>query len=351
MTSDRTAVRREDAFDEAAVAGWLAQNAEISGVPEVEQYRRGASNLTYLLRYPDRSLVLRRPPIGQKAQGAHDMVREYTVQQRLAGVYPYVPPMVALCEDESIIGTPFYVMEHVDGIILRSDLPDGVTLPPDAAGQLASTVVDRLVDLHRVDPQEAGLEEFGRGSGYVARQVAGWSARYRRAVTPDAPDFQSTIGWLNRELPPDVDTCVIHNDYRLDNVVLDGQLVDIRAVLDWEMATLGDPLMDLACALAYWIEAGDPPELQALRRQPTYLSGMPTRDDVFEYYCIRTGRAVDNWDFYEVFGVFRLAVIMQQIYLRYYLGQTSNPAFASYGETVKYLHRRCEQIRAGSNTA
>lgn len=347
MPLERTAVRREDAFDVSAVATWLEEHAGIAGEPEVEQFRGGASNLTYLLRYPDRTLVLRRPPTGAKAKGAHDMTREFTVQDGLAPVYPYVPEMVALCTDEDVVGSQFYVMQQVEGTVLRADLPEDVTLSPDEAGTLASAFVDRLVDLHGVDPQEAKLDQLGRGSGYVARQVAGWSARYRRAKTPDAPDFQPIITWLNRELPPDVDTCVIHNDFRLDNLVLDEGLTEIRAVLDWEMATLGDPLMDLACALAYWVQADDPQGMQDLRKQPSHLPGMPSRDDIFEYYCVRTGREVDNWEFYEVFGAFRLAVILQQIYLRYHLGQTSNPDFAGFGRTVEYLHERCHQILAG----
>ncbi|MGH3360393.1 MAG: phosphotransferase family protein [Nocardioidaceae bacterium] len=346
MALERTEVRREDVFDVSAVATWLDGHAGITGEPEVEQFRRGASNLTYLLRYPDRTLVLRRPPDGSKAQGAHDMTREFNVQDGLAPVYPYVPEMVALCTDENVIGSQFYVMERVEGTILREDLPDGITLSPEQAGTLASAFVDRFVDLHRVDPGEAGLEDLGRGSGYVARQVAGWSARYRRARTPDAPDFQPIITWLNRELPPDVDTCVIHNDYRLDNLVLDDALSEVRAVLDWEMATLGDPLMDLACALAYWVEADDPAGMQELRKQPSQLPGMPTRSDIFEYYCVRTDREVDNWSFYEVFGTFRLAVILQQIYLRFHLGQTTNPDFAGFGRTVEYLHERCQEILA-----
>lgn len=346
MASERTAVRREDVFDVSAVATWLDGHAGIEGVPEVEQFRGGASNLTYLLRYPDRTLVLRRPPTGAKAKGAHDMSREFTVQDGLARVYPYVPEMVALCTDEDVIGSQFYVMAQVEGIVLRDDLPEGVTLSPEEAGSLASAFVDRFVDLHRVDPQEAHLEDLGRGGGYVARQVAGWSARYRRARTPDAPDFQPVITWLNRELPPDVDTCVIHNDYRLDNLVLDEGLTEVRGVLDWEMATLGDPLMDLASTLAYWVQADDPQGMQELRKQPSHLPGMPTRSDILDYYRVRTGREVDNWSFYEVFGAFRLAVILQQIYLRYHLGQTTNPDFAGFGRTVEYLHQRCHEILA-----
>lgn len=344
MTTERTEVRREDEFDVSAVAEWLDDEIGIGGVPTVEQYRGGASNLTYLLGYPNGSLILRRPPTGAKARGAHDMVREYTVQHQLKPVYPYVPAMMGLCTDENVIGSQFYVMERVPGVVPRSDLPSGYSLSKLDAGELASAFVDRLVDLHRVDPDKAGLSELGRGDGYVARQVHGWTDRYRDAMTPGAPDFDAVTSWLDRFQPEDVGRCVIHNDYRMDNFVLDEDLTRIRAVLDWEMATVGDPLMDLACALAYWVQSDDPPGLLAMRKQPTHLPGMPTRDDVFEYYCVRTGYSTSSWPFYNVFGVFRLAVILQQIYYRYHLGQTTNPDFAGFGATVDYLHGRCEEL-------
>ncbi|UYM07174.1 phosphotransferase family protein [Solicola gregarius] len=344
MTTERTAVRREDAFDVSAVAGWLGDEVGITGTPSVEQYRGGASNLTYLLGYPDGSLILRRPPTGAKARGAHDMVREYTVQHRLKPAFSYVPEMIALCTDENVIGSQFYVMERVPGVIPRANLPEGYMLSRDDAGELASVFVDRFVDLHRVDPDEVGLSELGRGDGYVARQLRGWTDRYRNALTPGAPDFGAITSWLERLQPPDVDSCVIHNDFRFDNLVLDESLTKVRAVLDWEMSTVGDPLMDVACALAYWVQADDPPGMLALRKQPTHLPGMPTRADVFEYYCLRMDLSPDAWPFYEVFGTFRLAVILQQIYYRYHLGQTSNPDFAGFGATVEYLHGRCHEI-------
>lgn len=344
MSSERTDVRPEDEFDVSAVAEWLDAEVGIGGVPTVEQFRGGASNLTYLLGYTDGSLIMRRPPTGAKARGAHDMVREYTVQHRLQPEFPYVPAMIALCTDESVIGSQFYVMERVSGIVMRSDVPEGYSLSQLDAGELASVFVDRLVDLHRVDPDAVGLSELGRGDGYVARQVGGWADRYRNVMTPGAPDFDAVMKWLDRFQPADVDSCVIHNDYRIDNFVLDEGLTQVRAVLDWEMATVGDPLMDLACALAYWVQPDDPAGMRAMRMQPTHLPGMPTREEVFEYYCLRTGVSPASWPVYEVFGLFRLAVILQQIYYRYHLGQTTNPDFAGFGATVEYLHGRCHEL-------
>ncbi|OLF16724.1 phosphotransferase family protein [Actinophytocola xanthii] len=334
-------VREEDAFDTAAVTRWLGARLDGLGeLREVRQYPGGASNLTYLLRFDGRELILRRPPVGRKAKSAHDMKREYRVQRQLHPVYPYVPEVLALCEDPAVLGSDFYVMERVEGLILRGDLPAGMTLSAEQARALAFRVFDRLIELHEVDPAAAGLADLGRGPGYVERQVTGWSDRYVRARTDDAPDCAEVMDWLAANRPEDVATCVIHNDFRFDNVVLDDAL-EVVGVLDWEMATLGDPLMDLAGSVAYWIQADDDEVAQLLRRQPTHLPGMPTRAEIVEYYCARTGRSAGNWTFYEVFGQFRLLVIMQQIYYRFRAGQTHNPAFEHFGRFVAYLADRC----------
>jgi aminoglycoside phosphotransferase (APT) family kinase protein len=336
-------VRDEDAFDTAAVSAWLSDTVDGQGeLREVFQYPGGASNLTYLLRFADRELILRRPPAGSKAASAHDMKREFRVQQRLRPVYPYVPNVLALCEDPAVLGSDFYVMERIEGIILRGDLPAGLELPPERARSLALRVFDRLIELHQVDPVAAGLDDLGKGAGYVERQVRGWSDRYRRARTDDVPDCADVMDWLAANQPGDVKICVIHNDFRFDNVVLNPDL-DVVGVLDWEMATLGDPLMDLAGSMAYWIQADDDATAQLVRRQPTHLPGMPTRREVVDYYCERTGLSADNWTFYEVFGRFRLAVIMQQIYYRYRAGQTHNQAFRHFGTFVGYLADRCRE--------
>ena len=348
-----TEVRDEDSFDVEAVAGWLRSHAERvpDGVPQVRQFPGGASNLTYLLSYPGRDLILRRPPSGAKAKSAHDMRREHTIQSRLAPVFPYVAGMVAFCDDEGVIGSQFYVMERVEGVILRRDLPAGLTLSPDEARALCTRFVDVLVELHDVDPSAAGLDDLGRGHGYVARQVGGWSDRFRKARTDDVGDYEDVMAWLDAHQPDDVATTVIHNDYRLDNVVL-GPAGDPRAplgvlaVLDWEMATLGDPLMDLSGAMAYWIQDDDDPQFTALRRQPSHLPGMMTRAEIVDYYCTRRGLSVtpEQWRFYEVFGLFRLGVIAQQIYYRYHHGQTTNEAYARFLPMVRLLDERCHRL-------
>ncbi len=356
---DGVEVREEDAFDVAAVARWLRANAsedvvdraELEGTPDVRQFPAGASNLTYLLRYPSRELILRRPPAGVKAKSAHDMLREFTIQARLAPVFAYVARMVAFCDDQEVIGSDFYVMERLAGTILRRDLPGGLRLPPDDARTLCIGFLDVLAELHSVDPSKAGLDEIGRGSGYVARQVGGWSQRFRAARTDNVGDFEQVMGWLDEHQPADVANRVIHNDFRLDNVVLEapaGDRVPLRiiGVLDWEMATLGDPLMDLGGALAYWVQADDAGDFRSLRRQPTHLPGMLTRAEMVQHYTARTGLSVtaEQWRFYEVFGLFRLAVIGQQIYYRYHHGQTTNQDYAAFLPLVRQLDTRCTRL-------
>ena len=347
------AVRDEDAFDVAAVAAWLREHADdahgLDGTPDVRQFAGGASNLTFQLTYPTRELILRRPPSGAKARGAHDMGREFTIQSRLAPVFGYVPGMVAFCQDDSVIGSDFYVMEKLPGTILRADLPPGMTLSEDDARALCGRFLDVLVELHSVDVEAAGLSDLGKGEGYVGRQVAGWSERYRRARTDNVGDFETVMAWLDEQQPDDVATCVIHNDFRLDNVVLDhDDPLRIRGVLDWEMATLGDPLMDLGGALAYWIQADDDTVFRQLRRQPSDLPGMLTRAEMVAAYAERSGLTVTpgQWRFYEVFGLFRLAVIAQQIYYRFHLGQTTNPAYEGFLAMVRYLDERCARLVA-----
>ncbi len=257
--------------------------------------------------------------------------------------------MVAFCDDPSVIGSDFYVMEKLAGPILRSELPAGMTLSEDQARTLCGRFLDVLVELHAVDPERAGLSDLGKGAGYVARQVGGWSDRYRRARTDDVGDLEPVMGWLDEHRPDDVATCVIHNDFRLDNVVLDERdPLRVRGVLDWEMATLGDPLMDLGGALAYWVQADDEPGFRQLRRQPSDLPGMLTRAEMVREYAARSGRQVgpEQWLFYEVFGLFRLAVIAQQIYYRFHHGQTTNPAYGEFLPMVRLLDERCSRLVA-----
>ena len=336
--SDVTAVREEDRFDVAAMHAWLRGYVGFDELPEVMQFRSGASNLTYLLKYPGRELVLRRPPVGMKAASAHDMKREFLIQSRLQPVYPLVPSMVALCDDQSVIGSDFYVMDRVVGDIFRRDIPESVTAADVSV--MADSLINGLVQLHAVDASI--LSELNKGHGYVQRQVEGWSKRYRNALTDDVPNGEKVMAWLDANQPNDVDSCVIHGDWRIDNVVFDLEQARIVGVLDWELATVGDPLMDLGSALAYWVDRDDEPAFASLRRQPSHLPGMPTREEFVARYVQLSGRACADFTFYEVFGLFRLAVIIQQIWARYRAGQTTNPAFAGFGDAVNTLINRAE---------
>jgi aminoglycoside phosphotransferase (APT) family kinase protein len=356
VVDDGRPVRDEDAFDVDAAALWLKEHAQafrddLDGTPEVRQFAGGASNLTYLLRYfprnrAQRDLILRRPPAGVKAAGAHDMGREFTIQSALAPVFPYVATMVGLCTDASVIGSDFYVMERLDGTIPRKDFP--FELPPDQVGRLCENAFDVLIALHSVDVSLAPeLAAYGKGDGYVARQVGGWTKRFDDARTDDTGDWSDITAWLDAQQPPDVGQRMIHNDYRFDNLVLAADdPTRVVGVLDWEMATVGDPLMDLGGMLAYWVEAGDDEWFQQFRRQPTTTPGMWTREQVVGHYCDRMGFAMspERWRFYEVFGLFRLAVIAQQIWYRYVHRQTTNEAYAVLGTAVGYLESRCRSL-------
>ena len=338
--SDLTPVRDEDAFDVSKVHTWLNSYINESSLPDVFQFRSGASNLTYLLKYPDRELVLRRPPVGTKAVSAHDMKREFLIQSRLKPVYDLVPTVIALCEDHSILGSDFYVMDRIQGEIFRRDVPE--TLTKEDISVMAHSLVSGLAQLHSVDASV--LNELNKGPGYVTRQVEGWSKRYRNALTDDVPDGEDVMRWLDANKPDDVGSCIIHGDWRIDNMVFDLAQKKLVGVLDWELATVGDPLMDLGSALAYWIDKDDEPMFASLRRQPSHLDGMPTRKEFIAKYLELSGRKCDDFTFYEVFGLFRLTVIIQQIWARYKAGQTTNPAFKGFGMGVNILINRAQGL-------
>ena len=346
-SADNTArpVRAEDAFDVEAVGRWLEPRTGSAEVTEVQQFAGGASNLTFLVRQPERDLILRRPPSGRKAAGAHDMGREHGIQAALAPVFPYVASMIGHEPDESVIGAEFYVMEKVPGRILRQDLPEPAPTPEEVSA-LCGRFLDVLVALHSVDvAQVPDLAALSKGEGYVGRQVRGWVKRLEGARTDDTGDWSDVLGWIEQHQPADAGSVVIHNDYRFDNLVLDDDL-GIRAVLDWELATVGCPLMDLSSVLGYWIQGDDDEVFQLFRRQPSNAPGMWTRDELVTAYAERTGRAVSDSDrlFYEVFGLFRLAVIAQQIWYRYVHKQTTNEAYAALGQVVPVLEQRCRRL-------
>lgn len=339
-------VREGEELDIQAIQKWLSDKIDVPNeIPQVTQYSGGASNWTYCLTYSDLELILRRPPAGTKAKSAHDMNREYTVQNALINVFSYVPKMLAFCDDPAIIGCDFYVMEKLNGIIPRANLPKGLDLSEKEVNQLCTNVLDRLVELHQVDYKTAGLATLGKGEGYTRRQIEGWINRYGKAKTWNVPSYKKVMAWLQERIPEDVATCVIHNDYRFDNVVLHPeQPTKVIGILDWELSTLGDPLMELGSSLAYWIQDDDNFAFKASRRQPTNLKGMLRREEVVEYYLDKMKLKIDNWSFYEVYGLFRLAGILQQIYYRYHHKQTRNPAFKNFWILNHALNQRCLKV-------
>ncbi|MCY1400719.1 Phosphotransferase enzyme family protein [compost metagenome] len=347
LTDQSTRVRAGEELDASLIDPYLkAHIPGLEGQPVISQFPGGASNLTYLLQYPGQEFVLRRPPFGHKAKSAHDMGREYRILNQLNSGFPYCPKAYVHCTNESIIGAEFYVMERVKGIILRSDLPPELDLDATRTEALCKSFIDKLVELHQVDYKKCGLADLGKPEGYVQRQINGWSDRYDKALTPDAPSWEAVKAWLKEKMPADhPKTAIVHNDYRFDNVILDpANPMQIIGVLDWELTTIGDPLMDLGNTLAYWIEADDPAPVQLMRRQPSHAPGMLTRRQFVDYYAERAGIQIDNYDFYYTYGLFRLAGIVQQIYYRFYHGQTQDKRFAQFIGMNKLLEQMSLQV-------
>ncbi|HDP25402.1 MAG TPA: phosphotransferase family protein [Deltaproteobacteria bacterium] len=342
-----TRVRQGEELDLQIVESFLKDHIPgLTGKLVVEQFPSGYSNLTYLIKIGEKDIVLRRPPFGRKAKSAHDMGREYRILSALHPVFPYCPRPLIFSEDESVMGCPFFVMERINGIILRKDLPQGLVLSPSQMRALCERLVDVHYELHSVDYAAVGLEGFGKPEGYVKRQVEGWSDRYRGAWTPDSPTFEEVMTWLHGNMPPDCKRpSIVHNDFKFDNVVLNSDdPLKIIGVLDWEMATIGDPLMDLGNSLAYWVQADDPEEVQAMRMLATNLPGALTRDELIRRYADNAGISIDSFDFYYCFGLFRLAVIAQQIYYRFYHGQTKDQRFKMLVFAVHILEKSAREI-------
>lgn len=325
------AVRQGEELNLTALGAYL--RVHIPDLEQVElevlQFPSGHSNLTYLLRIGRRELVLRRPPFGAKIKTAHDMQREYHILSCLRQAYPKAPPPLVYCADETVLGAPFYVMERLQGVILRSKPPEGLELPEAVMQKLSENFVDNLLSIHQVDYQSIGLGDLGHPNGYVQRQVEGWTQRYLNAKTDDIPEMLAVATWLCDHMPPENPPALIHNDYKYDNLVLDPtDLTQIIGVLDWEMATIGDPLMDLGTALGYWVDPNDPAEIKALSFGLTMLPGNLTRLQIAERYASQSGQDLTNLTFYYVYALFKIAVIVQQIYARYKAGFSHDPRFA-----------------------
>src|SRR5579863_8723362 len=335
-----TALRPGEELDLARLEPHLRERlpGEIGSLA-VRQFPSGHSNLTYSLQLGGRELVLRRPPFGSKVKSAHDMGREYRVLSRLHSAYPAPQPLL-YCDDASVMGAPFYVMERIRGIIFRRNLPPGFEIAPETARKLSESFIDNLARLHSLDYAAIGLADLGKPEGYLERQVRGWIERYQGSKTHDIPEVEQMSAWLKEHMPAQSGATLVHNDYKYDNMVLDtNDITQIKGVLDWEMCTIGDPLADLGTAVAYWVEAGDQAELQTIHWGPTTLPGSLNRRQLVQRYSEKTGRDVSRIVFYYVFALFKTAVITQQIYYRYHHGLTKDVRFAALLDATRTLLR------------
>jgi aminoglycoside phosphotransferase (APT) family kinase protein len=333
---DTAAIRTGEDFDHEALATYLrGRLAGAEGPIEVEQFPGGHSNLTYLLRFGGREFVMRRPPMGPVAPTAHDMVREYRVLSAVHPVFPLAPRPELACEDVSILGVPFYVMERRRGIIVRTEVPKEVGNDEKLRRRISEAMVDTLVALHAIDIEASGLARLGKPQGFVERQVRGWTERWTRAKTTEVPAMERVITWLAERIPPAPAATMLHNDFKLDNVMLDrADPGRVAAVLDWEMATVGDPLVDLGLLLCYWSRTDDPKARRDAVSSVTTQPGWLSRDEIIQRYAERTGRDLSRIAFYETFALFKVAVVIQQIFFRYQRGQTRDERFADFERRV-----------------
>jgi aminoglycoside phosphotransferase (APT) family kinase protein len=331
-------VRKGEELNEVLLKKFLQEKNIINSVESnlyVEQFTHGYSNLTYLLKIENNQFVLRKPPKGAIKRG-HDMSREFKVQSGVAKAFSKVPKMVAFSDDETILGSDFYLMEKIDGIILNYKEAKKRNIPPSAYKTIANSWLDALVELHAVDYNSVGLLDLGKPEGYVERQVSNWGKQYVKAKTDEYPEAELVMKWMQEHQPKEYQHCLIHNDFKYDNVVFkDDSWQEISAVLDWEMATLGDPLMDLGTSLGYWTLATDHDFVKQGIPSPTIFEGNPIRSEIAQLYAQKSGRNLDNIVFYYVFGLFKIAVIAQQIYYRFSKGFTTDPRFENLNKAAE----------------
>jgi aminoglycoside phosphotransferase (APT) family kinase protein len=313
---------------------------------ETEQFPGGHSNLTYLLRLGGHEFVLRRPPFGPVAPTAHDMPREYRLLSAIHPVFNLAPRPYLLCEDLSIIGVPFYLMERRRGIVIRREMPAEFGDSQEVRRRISEALVDTMALLHSVDIYSTGIAGIGKPAGFVTRQVKGWTERWHRSKTSEVREVEEVVNWLAGRIPPEPDPAagrpatLVHNDMKLDNTMLDpSDPSRVVAVLDWEMCTVGDPLIDLGIFLCYWAQKGDPEARRESISPVTTEPGWMTRAEVIERYCEKTGRDVSGIAFYETFALFKVAVVLQQIYFRYVRGQTKDERFKEFDRRVEGLAR------------
>ena len=347
-SKDSTVVRAGEELDLAALGRYLREHLILQSAEteiEIEQFPGGHSNLTYLIHYGDQELVLRRPPVGPVAPTAHDMPREYKLLSVINPHFSLAPKPVLLCEDASVIGVPFYLMERRRGFIVRFRVPDQIGENLALRKHLSEAVVDTLVALHAVDIRATGIVNIGKPEGLVARQVHGWAKRWQRSRTGELAEMEKLIQWLVDRIPTEsANATIVHNDFKLDNLMLaETDPARVVAVLDWEMCTVGDPLIDVGLLLTYWTmqgakaKNGATPDPNSSLRAVTNGPGWLTREEIINRYETRAGRDLSSIAFYETFARFKVAVIIQQIYFRFVQGQTRDERFRNFDVLVREL--------------
>jgi aminoglycoside phosphotransferase (APT) family kinase protein len=337
---DTAPVRPGEELDAAALAGYLRERfGGANSSIDVEQFPNGHSNLVYLVRAGGEEFVLRRPPLGPLAPKAHDMAREYRVLAAVHPHFPEAPKVFLLCEDPAVIGGAFFLMERRRGLVIRDAAPPELRAIPDYPRLVSEAFVDCLVRLHAIDVSREELRALGKPEGFLERQVRGWAERWKHAKTEEMPEMDRTIRWLADRVPASGEATLVHNDYKLDNVMMRPSGDCVEAVLDWEMATLGDPLADVGLTMCYWAWVGTLKQEDPNSATPmvTSQAGWYTRDQFLERYARQTGRDVGRAGWYEVLGVFKLAVILQQIFYRFRVGQTQDARFRNFDRRVRAL--------------
>lgn len=337
---DTITIRTGEELDLPKVEEFLRTHIEgLEAEPlEVRQFPSGASNLTYLVSIGSWEGVLRRPPFGPVPPKAHDMGREASLLQKIHPVFPLAPKPYVFCNDLSVLGVPFYVMERRKGVVVNTSFPEGVTPTPELCYAMSETAVDTLVQIHGIDWQAAGLDVFGHAEGFLSRQVKGWIERYHRSQTDDISEAEPLMQWLSAHVPQSPAASLIHNDFKFNNMLLKQEdLSQVVAVLDWEMATIGDPLFDLAVTLSYWVHADDPDYLQNVLPTVTNMPGFIRREQFMELYAQKSGRDLSDMLFYMTFAYFKMIVIIQQIYYRWKRGQTHDERFASFDIRIRHI--------------
>ena len=339
-------VRPEERLDVARLEPYLREHlSDARGPFELRQFGGGHANLTYLVCFGEREYVLRRPPLGPVPERSHDMKREHAVLSKLYASFPLAPRSFHLCTDHDVIGSDFVIEERKEGIAIRRDLPEPLRGDAAFAQRLGNALVATLASLHRVDVAAAGLTELGHPDGYVTRQVSGWTGRWEAARTAGTADASGLVDWVRDHQPASPVATLVHNDFKLDNMLLDAaDPAHITALLDWDMCTYGDPLMDLGYVLALWPQASDPPAFR-LWGMPTWRDGFMTRERVVAAYADATGFDVSHARWYHVFNVFRFAAIIQQIYKRYDAGQTHDERFKEFGAQANALIEVAASLR------